>query len=132
MTVLREGDQAKTQRQHNSGVLRDYGLHHRVTMKWYPTDIPRSEALPFWFSIDHAQVVLDWRELMDLGRAEFFTKYGENAKPRRLANFEGNRVELSLVGLNKEAERDGIFILKLDNLEVIGDWEEYQRYGRFI
>lgn len=34
--------------------------------------------------------------------------------------------------LNEEAQRDQMFKLKIDDLEVVLDWEEFQRYGRWI
>lgn len=34
--------------------------------------------------------------------------------------------------LNEDAIRDQMFILKIDDYEVILDWEEVQRYGRWI
>lgn len=34
--------------------------------------------------------------------------------------------------LNADAQRDMMFKLKIDDIEVILDWEEMQRYGRWI
>lgn len=131
MSVLREADAARVQHQQNSGVLRDYSLCHRVAIKWYPAEASRSKELPFWLTIDGETVVMDWREWTRLQRAEFFTRYGDQA-PYRFTNMDGDRVRISLAHLNSEAERDSIFRLWLDETEVILDYEELLRLTRWI
>lgn len=69
MSVIRESDQTKIQRDKKRGLLKDYSLEHRVEIRW---------------------------------------------------------------DLNEEAERDRMFVLKVDDAEVILDLEELLRYTRWI
>lgn len=63
MSVLREGDSARSQSESNRGVLRDYSLQHRVEMQWNLNDEATRDRM-FKFKIDNYEVILDAEELM--------------------------------------------------------------------
>jgi len=69
LTILREGDQTKKQRDNKFGLLRDYSMKHKVSMHW---------------------------------------------------------------DLNKDAKRDQIFELRIDDITVLLDAEQVQRYARWV
>lgn len=63
MSVIREGDEAKTQRDKASGTLRDYSLKHHVSLRW---DLNK-EAIRdkmFKLTVDEKEVILDAEEVM--------------------------------------------------------------------
>lgn len=63
MSVLREGDQTKVQRDKKGGVLKDYTLHHRVTMAWDLNDEAIRDRM-FRLTVDDHEVILDAEEFM--------------------------------------------------------------------
>lgn len=63
MSVLREADVAKTQRDKKHGVLRDYSLQHRVDMSWDLNEEAKRDQI-FKLRIDDYEVLLDAEQLM--------------------------------------------------------------------
>lgn len=63
MSVLREADQTKVQRDRRRGVLRDYSLEHRVEVQWDLNDDAQRDTI-FKLVIDDYEVLLDAEELM--------------------------------------------------------------------
>lgn len=67
MNILREGDRARTQHDSNTGVLRDYGLQHRVSIKWGMNPESERDRI-FTMKVDDYEVLLDAEEVMRLVR----------------------------------------------------------------
>lgn len=63
MSVLREGDQTKIQRDKKVGNLKDYSLRHRVTIVWDLNEEAQRDRM-FKLTIDDNEVVLDAEEFM--------------------------------------------------------------------
>lgn len=63
MTILREGDQTKVQRDKRHGVLKDYSLQHRVSLRWDLNEEAIRDRM-FVLTIDEKEVILDAEELM--------------------------------------------------------------------
>jgi len=129
MSVLREGAAPRDQVRINRAALRDYSLNHIIHMGWgYPD--PDRDLRPFTLSIDRRPYTLSWGELKDMDHAGFFRR--EDRKSYTLKYFDGNKITID-VDLNDEAERDMMFRLTTDDgKELIMDWYETLRAGRFI
>lgn len=63
MSVLREGDQTKVQRDKGSGSVRDYSLKHRVTIAWDLNEDSMRDQM-FRLTVDDYEVILDAEEMM--------------------------------------------------------------------
>lgn len=63
MSVIREGDQTKTQRDRKAGTLRDYSLNHRVSIRWDLNEEAERDQM-FELRIDGMTVILDAEEMM--------------------------------------------------------------------
>lgn len=63
MSVLRESDQTKTQRDRRQGNMKDYSLSHRVQVRWDLNDEAIRDKM-FILKIDDLEVVLDAEEMM--------------------------------------------------------------------
>lgn len=63
MTVLREGDKTKLQREKRIGNLKDYTLKHRVTVEWDLNEDSMRDRM-FRLTVDDKDVILDVEELM--------------------------------------------------------------------
>lgn len=63
MSVLREGDKTKDQRDKRHGIIRDYGLHHRVEVRWDLNDEAIRDKI-FLLTVDDYEVLLDAEEMM--------------------------------------------------------------------
>lgn len=68
MSVLREGDVAKLQRERGHGSLRDHSLNHKVEMRWDLNEDAKRDLI-FELKIDdNITVLLDWEAMQRLGR----------------------------------------------------------------
>lgn len=67
MSVLRETEGVKEQVKKPFSTLKDYGLHHRVTMEWDLNEDAKRDMI-FRLKIDNYEVLLDWEELLKSGR----------------------------------------------------------------
>lgn len=63
MSVIRETDQTKVQREKRRGVLKDYSLQHRVELRWDLNDEATRDQM-FRMIIDDYEVILDLEELL--------------------------------------------------------------------
>lgn len=63
MSVLREGAKAKDQRESRHASIRDYSLHHRVTISWDLNEDAIKDQM-FRMTIDDKVVILDAEEVM--------------------------------------------------------------------
>lgn len=63
MSVVREADQTKTQRDRSRANIRDYSLNHRVEMDWDLNDEAQRDRM-FKLKVDDLEVILDAEELM--------------------------------------------------------------------
>ena len=63
MSVLREGDQAKIQRDKASGTLKDYSMKHHVSVRWDLNEDAIQDKM-FELTIDDVKVILDSEEMM--------------------------------------------------------------------
>lgn len=63
MSVLREADQTKNQRDRKSGNVKDYSLQHRVFIQWDLNDEAIRDRM-FKLKVDDAEVILDAEELL--------------------------------------------------------------------
>lgn len=63
MSVLRDGDQTKIQRDRGHGNVRDYSLRHRVEVRWDLNDEAIRDKM-FILKVDDKEVILDAEELM--------------------------------------------------------------------
>lgn len=63
MSVLREGDQTKVQRDKKIGTLKDYSLQHRVAIAWdLNEDAERDTMVRLVF--DDKEAIIDVEEIM--------------------------------------------------------------------
>lgn len=67
MTVLREADATKTQRDKGHGVIRDYGLNHRIELRWDLNDEAIRDKMCI-LVVDDMEMIIDSEELMRLLR----------------------------------------------------------------
>ena len=128
MSVLREDESAKGQWKKPGGPLRDYTLNHIVRMYWQE-NIDRN-LRPFALTIDNKRFILSWGELKELDSDGFFRRETDY-KRRKLRRYDGNKITLS-TELNEEAERDMMVHVSGEGFEVILDWYQVLRLGRFI
>lgn len=63
MSVIREGDQTRTQKEKAHASVRDYSLQHRVEVQWDLNDEAIRDQM-FRLKIDDYEVILDAEELM--------------------------------------------------------------------
>ena len=63
MTVLREGEQTKNQRDRKGGNLKDYSLQHRVSIQWDLNEEATRDRM-FKLKVDDAEVILDAEGLL--------------------------------------------------------------------
>lgn len=63
MSVVREMDQTKVQRDKRRGVLKDYSLQHRVELRWDLNDEAIRDQM-FRLIIDDYEVIIDLEELL--------------------------------------------------------------------
>lgn len=63
MTVLREGDETRVQRDQKMGNLKDYSLKHRVTIQWDLNEEAKRDLM-VKLTIDDTEVILDAEDLM--------------------------------------------------------------------
>lgn len=129
MNVLRETASARNQYKKNSGTIKDYSLKHRVRLGWGVDDEDR-DLRPFYLYLDDDQYLLSWGELKDAEHSGFFRRESDETS-YNLRWLDGAKVTID-TELNDEAERDMIFRLTTDEHEVILDWYEFLRLGRFI
>lgn len=64
---LREGESATSQHRSSRGVLKDYSLKHQVSMEYDMNDDSERDRV-FILKVDDYSVVLDYEELMRIGR----------------------------------------------------------------
>lgn len=132
MSVLREGEEARSQHKKTSASIRDYSLKHAVRMVWgngYKEQ--RRDLRPFHLYIDNQRYLLSWGELKDMDSGGFFRREAGNPTSYQLNFLQGPAFVLD-TELNNEAKRDMIFRLTGDGKEVLLDWYEVMRAGRFI
>lgn len=67
MSTLREADSARVQHKKDHGELRDYSLNHKVEMRWDLSEDAKRDQI-FELSIDGVKVLLDWEQVLRLGR----------------------------------------------------------------
>jgi hypothetical protein len=63
MSVIRETDQTKLQRDKKFGVLKDYSLEHRVEIDWDLNEEAVRDQM-FRLIVDDYEVILDLEELL--------------------------------------------------------------------
>lgn len=132
MSSFAEGDSAKIQHKKTSGTIRDYSLQHTITIGWGGGYVePNRDLLPFQLLIDDRPYVLSWAELKDMDRGGFFRREEGNPQVYELRFYDGPKFTLDVL-LNEEAQRDMIFRFEVDGKEMICDWYEFLRFGRFI
>lgn len=132
MSTLREGASAVNQHAKTTASIRDYSLQHSVHMGWGDTfKEMKRDFRPFCLKLDDKEYTLSWAELKEMDSAGFFRREKGNPSKYRLRYFDGPKFVLD-VELNEEAERDMIFMLAGDGFEVLLDWFELMRAGRFI
>lgn len=130
MSVLREMDGAKAQHKKTIGLLIDYSLQHNAQMGW--SDVHSNKnLLPFLLKIDDQKYTLSWAELRDMDRAGFFRREKGQPKYYRLRYYDGPKITAD-TDLNDEATRDMIVRLSGKNFEILVDWYQMLRYGRWI
>jgi len=130
MSVLKEGYAPKVQHKMNHAPIRDYSLRHIIKMSWNYKE-PNREQRPFRLHIDDKTYLLSWEELRDYDRYGFFRRE-EEPSTHHLKVFDGPKIIITN-DLNEEAEDDVMFQLNTkDGHEVILDWYEMMRAGRFI
>lgn len=130
MSVLREMDAAKVQHKKTTGMLIDYSLQHNVQMGWSDAR-SNKELLPFVLRIDDQKYTLSWAELRDMDRAGFFRREEGQPKYYKLRYYDGPKVTID-TDLNDEATRDMIVRFSGKDFEILIDWYQAMRYGRFI
>ena len=131
MSVLREGEVARTQYKKTSGSIRDYSLKHTIRMAWGELKEERRDLRPFHLYIDNTRYLISWGELKDMDAGGFFRREEGNPTAYQLKYLDGPKIRLD-VELNEEAKRDMIFRMTGDTFEVLIDWYEMMRTGRFI
>lgn len=62
MSVLREGDATKIQRDKKHGILKDYSLQHHVSLRWDLNDDAQRDRM-FELTVGDNTVILDAEEL---------------------------------------------------------------------
>ena len=67
MSVYREADDAKTQRERRGGVLTDHSLQHRVALQWDLNEEAVADQM-FRLTVDDYVVILDKEQLLRLLR----------------------------------------------------------------
>lgn len=67
MSVVREADEGKVQKDKKRGVVRDYSLQHRVEIRWDLNEEAIRDTI-FELRIDDKVVLLDSEEVMRLLR----------------------------------------------------------------
>lgn len=130
MSILRETEGARVVHKKTSGVLKDFGLNHKLGMTWGLEDSRRG-LLPFYFMIDDKRFTLSWGELRDMDRAGFFRRDGGNPRSYHLKYLDGHNLTFD-TDLNEEAERDMIFRITGKGIEAYCDWYEWLKLGRFV
>lgn len=132
MSTLREGASAVNQHSKTTASIRDYSLQHSVHMGWGDTfkEIKR-DFRPFCLKLDAQEYILSWAELKEMDTAGFFRREEGNPSRYKLRYFDGSKFILD-TELNEEAQRDMIFRLVGDEFEVLLDWYEVSRAGRFV
>lgn len=65
--ILREGNSATSQHKMSRGVLKDYSLKHRVTIEYDMSPESERDRI-FKLKVDDYSVLLDYEELMRIGR----------------------------------------------------------------
>ncbi len=130
MTVLREGESARSQWKKEHAVIKDYGLNHDIRMQWGYKEKKR-DLRPFLLRVDNKQFMLAWGELIDMDRAGFFRREDGNPDKYTLKWLDGPKLTIN-TNLNEEAQRDRIVCLTGDGIEAYIDWYEMLRAGRFI
>lgn len=63
MSMMREMDATKTQRDKSFGILRDHSLEHRVTVRWDISEEGIRDKM-FILQVDDYEVILDSEEVM--------------------------------------------------------------------
>lgn len=63
MSVLREGGSTKQTFEAKRGSLKDYSLHHRVTVEWDLNEDSKRDQI-FKLKVDDYEVLIDAEELM--------------------------------------------------------------------
>ena len=66
-SVLLEGDRAWLQHKSKRSVVKDYSMEHQVTMEWDMNEDSVRERM-FILRIDDQEVILDWEEVLRVGR----------------------------------------------------------------
>lgn len=128
MSVLREEESPREQHKKNSAPLRDYTLCHNVHINW-KDNIDR-KLRPFVLRVDNKSFVLSYAELKELSDEGFFRRETDY-KRRVLRKFDGRKITLS-TELNEEAERDMMVLILGEGFEILVDWYQFMRAGRFI
>lgn len=126
MSSWREGEATMTAVKRTSGAIRDVTLTHIVKMEWTGED---RTLLPFRLVVDGQVYLLSWRELSDMDRGGFFRREGPGQY--RLRYFDGPKIIFN-VDLNEEAERDVMVLIRGPSFEIMVDWYQMLRVGRFI
>jgi hypothetical protein len=65
--ILREGEAATSQHKMSRGVLKDYSLKHSVSMEYNMSPESERDRI-FILKVDDYKVLLDWEEMMRIGR----------------------------------------------------------------
>jgi len=65
--VLSEGESAVSQHKMSRGVLKDYSLKHQVSVEYDMNEDSIRDRI-FKLKVDDYTVVLDWEEMMRIGR----------------------------------------------------------------
>lgn len=63
MSVLRESDETRIQKEQKLGHLKDYSLKHRVTVQWDLNDEAKRDLM-FKLRVDDYEVILDAEDMM--------------------------------------------------------------------
>lgn len=126
MSTWREAEATRVAHQRTSGAIRDHTLNHIVRMEWTGED---RGLLPFIFRVDGRRYILSWRELSDMNRGGFFRR--EGPKEYQLRYFDGPKIIMN-VDLNEEAEDEVMVLIRGPGFEIMADWYQILRVGRFI
>lgn len=131
MSALREGASVRDQWKKTGAVIKDYTLQHVVKMGWGGQfEEERRDLRPFELRLDDDRYVISWGELKDAEAEGFFRRETPDTR-YTLRWLEGKHITID-TELNEEAARDMIFRLTTDKHEVLLDWYEVLRAGRFI
>lgn len=63
MTVMREADETRVQRERKMGNLKDYSLRHRVTIAWDLNEEAKRDMM-VKLTVDDQEVILDAEDLL--------------------------------------------------------------------